>query len=61
VAANLIRMAAIAITHPLVQGFASASPERPIDWQGGSGFRSPQSLWVSLSKADGESQIGNRK
>jgi cytochrome P450 len=49
VAANLIRMAAIAITHPLLHGFASANPARPTDWQGGSGFRSPKSLWVSLA------------
>jgi hypothetical protein len=52
VAANLIRMAAIAITHPLVQRAASANLSRPIDWQGGSGFRSPKSLWVSLTTAD---------
>jgi cytochrome P450 len=61
VAANLIRMAAIAITHPLVQGFASANPERPVDWQGGSGFRSPKSLWVCLPTAERESRIGDRK
>jgi hypothetical protein len=56
VAANLIRMAAIAITRPLVQGFASAKLSRPIDWQGGSGFRSPRSLWVHLTKAEREAQ-----
>jgi hypothetical protein len=50
VAANLIRMAANAITHPLLHGFASANPARPTNWQGGSGFRSPKSLWVSLAK-----------
>ena len=49
VAANLIRMAAIAITVPLVHGFTSANPARSTDWQGGSGFRSPKSLWVSLT------------
>ncbi|HEY3989235.1 MAG TPA: cytochrome P450 [Acidobacteriaceae bacterium] len=49
VAANLIRMAAIVITRPLVHGFASANPARPMDWQGGSGFRSPKSLWVCLA------------
>jgi cytochrome P450 len=49
VAANLIRMAAIAITRPLVQRAASANLSRPTDWQGGSGFRSPKSLWVSLA------------
>jgi cytochrome P450 len=57
VAANLIRLAAIAITRPLVQRFASANLSRPIDWQGGSGFRSPKSLWVHLSTAEREPQI----
>jgi cytochrome P450 len=61
VAANLIRLAAIAITRPLVQRFASANLSRPIDWQGGSGFRSPKSLWVSLATEEAESQIGDRK
>ena len=57
VAANLIRMAAIAITRPLVQRFASANLSRPIDWQGGSGFRSPRSLAVHLAAAEREPQI----
>jgi cytochrome P450 len=57
VAANLIRMAAIAITWPLVQMVASANLSCPIDWQGGSGFRSPRSLWVHLTTAERESQI----
>jgi cytochrome P450 len=61
VAANLIRMAAVAITHPLVQEFVSANPARPVDWQGGAGFRSPKSLWARLTTAEEESQIGNRK
>jgi hypothetical protein len=61
VAANLIRMAAFAITHPLVHRFALANPARPTDWQGGSGFRSPKSLWVSLATEEAESLIGNRK
>jgi cytochrome P450 len=61
VAANLIRMAAVAITHPLVHEFASANPARPVDWQGGAGFRSPKSLWACLTTAEEESQIGNRK
>ena len=34
VAANLIRMAAHAITHPLVHGFASSKLASPADWQG---------------------------
>jgi cytochrome P450 len=50
VGAGLIRLAAITITHPLLQQFASAKLVRPVDWQGGSGFRSPSSLWVSLAK-----------
>jgi hypothetical protein len=54
VAANLIRLAASAITWPLVQKFASANLSRPIDWQGGSGFRSPKSLWVHLSTRERE-------
>jgi cytochrome P450 len=57
VAANLIRMAAIAITWPLVQMVASANLSCPIDWQGGSGFRSPRSLRVHLTTAERESQI----
>jgi cytochrome P450 len=52
VAASLIRMAAIAITRPLVQRFASANPACPVDWQGGSGFRFPKSLWVSLAPTE---------
>jgi cytochrome P450 len=53
VGAGLIRIAAIAITHPLVQRFASTTPARPVDWQGGSRFRSPKSLWVRLTAAEG--------
>jgi len=49
VAAGLIRMVAATVTHPLVQRFASANLALPIQWQGGSGFRSPSSLWVYLS------------
>src|ERR1700722_12757991 len=47
VAAALIRVLAITMTRPLLQRFAP-TPARPIDWQGGSGFRFPRSLWVSL-------------
>jgi cytochrome P450 len=50
VGAGLIRMAAIAITHPLLQRFASAKLGRPAEWQGGSGFRSPSALWVYLNR-----------
>jgi cytochrome P450 len=61
VAASLIRMAAIAITRPLVQRFASANLALPVDWRGGSGFRFPKSLWVCLTTADGEPSIGSRR
>lgn len=61
VAANLIRMAALVITHPLVHGFALSKFASPTDWQGGSGFRSPKSLWVHLTKRGEQSQTGNRK
>jgi cytochrome P450 len=57
VAANLIRLAAIAITRPLVQSFASANLARPVDWQGGSGFRFPKSLWVHLTTGEREPLI----
>jgi cytochrome P450 len=49
VAAGLIRMVASRITYPLLQRFRSASLASPIQWQGGSGFRSPRRLWVSLT------------
>jgi cytochrome P450 len=49
VAAGLIRMASLAITTPLVQRFGAANPTQPVEWLGGSVFRSPKSLWVSLS------------
>jgi cytochrome P450 len=49
VAAGLIRMVAATMTHPLVQRFASANLALPVRWQGGSGFRSPSSLWVYLT------------
>ena len=49
VAAGLIRMVAATMTHALVKRFASAKLALPVQWQGGSGFRSPSSLWVSLN------------
>jgi cytochrome P450 len=49
VAAGLVQMAAVSITAPLLQRFALANPARPIEWRGGSGFRSPRSLWVCLT------------
>jgi cytochrome P450 len=52
VAAGLIRMVATTLTHPLLQRFRSASLALPVRWQGGSGFRSPSSLWVSFTAQD---------
>jgi cytochrome P450 len=49
VGASLIRMAAVAITYPLVKRFAVAIPVGFVDWQGGSGFRSPVSLRIRLN------------
>ena len=49
VAAGLIRMVAITITRPLMQRFGPPTLARPVDWQGGSGFRFPASLWVCLN------------
>jgi cytochrome P450 len=57
VAAGLIRMVAIAITNPLLQRFATVNPARPIEWQGGSGFRSPRSLWVCLATPEAKSCV----
>jgi cytochrome P450 len=48
VGASLIRMAAVMITRPLVQRFSTAHLASPVEWQGGSGFRSPSSLWVEF-------------
>jgi len=50
VGACLIRMGAIAITHPLLKRFATANLTQPADWRGGSVFRSPWSIWVSLGE-----------
>jgi hypothetical protein len=41
-------MVAITITRPLVQRFGPPAQARPVDWQGGSGFRFPGALWVCL-------------
>jgi cytochrome P450 len=48
VAAGLIRMAATTLTRSLLQRFLPPTPASPVDWQGGSGFRYPSSLWVCL-------------
>jgi len=50
VGASLIRMGAVAITRPLLKRFVAASLTQPVEWQGGSGFRSPLSLWVHFSE-----------
>jgi cytochrome P450 len=50
VGANLIRMAAVTISRPLLEGFAAANLAEPVEWHGGSGFRSPASLVVSLKR-----------
>jgi cytochrome P450 len=53
VAAGLIRMAATMITRPLLQRFGPPIPALPVEWQGGSGFRFPRSVWVYLHVSDG--------
>jgi cytochrome P450 len=50
VAANLIRMAANAITRPLLERFAAGILTETVKWQGGTGFRSPVALQVVLQK-----------
>lgn len=51
VGASLIRMVAITLTQPLLRQFASAKLFGSVEWQGGSGFRSPQALWVNLENS----------
>jgi hypothetical protein len=48
--ASLIRMAAVTISRPLLERFARVNLAEPVEWQGGSGFRSPVSLVVSLER-----------
>lgn len=48
VGASLIRLTAVTITAPLLARFATADLARPLEWEGGSGFRSPKSLCVYL-------------
>jgi len=50
VGASLIRMAAVTISRPLLERFVRAKLSEPVEWQGGSGFRSPASLMVSLER-----------
>ena len=48
--ASLIRMSLVTITRPLLQRFSSATLVRPVQWQGGAIFQSPQSLWITLAR-----------
>ena len=48
VGANLIRMTMKQLTLPLVTRFETAEVTQSVEWQGGSRFLSPRSLWVSL-------------
>lgn len=50
VGASLIRMAITSLTRPLIERFSSATLHRPVEFKGGSGFRSPSSLWTVLNK-----------
>jgi cytochrome P450 len=50
VGASLIRMAAITVSRPLLERFARVNLAEPVEWQGGSGFRSPASLVVFLER-----------
>jgi hypothetical protein len=49
VGASLIRMSLVAVTAPLLRQFRSAALARPVDWQGGTIFQSPQSLWIDFA------------
>jgi cytochrome P450 len=49
VGASLIRMSLVTVTAPLLRRFSTATLARPVDWQGGAIFQSPQSLWIDLS------------
>jgi hypothetical protein len=49
VGASLIRMSLVAVTTPLLRRFSSASLARPVEWQGGTIFQSPHSLWIDFA------------
>jgi cytochrome P450 len=49
VGANLIRLATITMTHPLIERFPNAALDRSVEFKGGSGFRFPASLWVTFT------------
>jgi cytochrome P450 len=55
--AQLIRTAAIAITRPLIETFAAAKLDQPVEWLGGSGFRAPIALHVTLHKHKAEQPL----
>jgi cytochrome P450 len=50
IGASLIRMAAVTISRPLLERFVRVKLCEPVQWCGGSGFRSPASLVVSLER-----------
>ena len=50
VGASLIRMAAITITSPLLERFGWAKLVEPVEWKGGSVFRTPAALLVRLGE-----------
>jgi cytochrome P450 len=50
VGASLVRMAAVTISRPLLEQFARVNLVESVEWQGGTGFRSPASLVVSLER-----------
>jgi cytochrome P450 len=49
VGASLIRMSLVTVTTPLLSRFSSAALARPVEWQGGAIFQSPQALWINLA------------
>jgi cytochrome P450 len=53
VGAGLIRMALVITTRSLVERFAAATLQKQVRWRGGSAFRSPRSLWVTLQETSG--------
>jgi len=50
IGASLIRMTAVMISRPLLERFVRVNLSEPVEWQGGSGFRYPASLVVSLER-----------
>ena len=58
VGAGLIRMAATAMTRPLIERFAQATLHAEVEWRGGSGFLSPKSLWVVLTSSNSRDTVG---